>query len=113
MPSVTVSPGNLQELSKLKLNSESLQSAYEWAMRTMCAAPYTSAQLEFDKDGKIVDWNISWIPARSDWDQKREAYYKHKLAGHFAGLSGQWAVLNSDHCRGVWDCRGCTGIQTG
>ena len=76
MPSVTISPGKLQELSKLKLGREPLQLAYEWAMRTMFAAPYTSAQLDFDKDGNIVGWNISWIPAHSDWDQKREAYYK-------------------------------------
>ena len=66
-------------------------------MRIMFRAPYESAQLEFDEAGKIVKWTISWLPATSDWDKKRQAYYKYKLAGHLKGQTGKWAVLNSDH----------------
>lgn len=97
MPVATVYPGNLKALTDLHLNREALQSAYEWAMRIMFRAPYESAQLEFDEAGKIVRWTISWLPATSDWDKKRQAYYKYKLTGNLEGQTGKWAVLNSDH----------------
>lgn len=113
MPVATVYPGNLKELDDLHLKREALQSAYEWAMRIMFRAPYESAQLEFDEAGNIVKWAISWLPATSDWDKKRQAYYKYKLAGHLKGQTGKWAVLNSDHSvEYLLDGRCCTEIQT-
>ena len=106
MPFATVYPGTLKALDGLHLDRDALQSAYEWAMRTMFKAPYESAQLEFDEAGKIVDWKISWLPANSHWDKKREAHYKCKLAGHFKDQSGKWAVLKSDHSVEVFSTAG-------
>ena len=39
---------------------------------------------------------IVWEPVRSNWERNRKSYYEHKLAGHFEGLRGQWAVCNSN-----------------
>jgi len=37
-----------------------------------------------------------WQPVRNNWERNRKSYYEHKLAGHFEGLRGQWAVCNSN-----------------
>ncbi|DBA83980.1 TPA: hypothetical protein ACH3X1_006469 [Trebouxia sp. C0004] len=62
----------------------------------MFKAPYKSAELAVMADGSLAKRpEVMWEPVRNNWERNRKSYYEHKLAGHFEGLRGQWAVCNS------------------
>ncbi len=77
---VHVKPGNAGNLAEQGLAREQQESVFRWNMQVMFKAPYKSAELAVRAE--------------------------HKLAGHFEGLRGQWAVCNSNGAAEVYVTRG-------
>ncbi len=94
---VHVKPGNPGSLAEQGLAREQQESVLRWNMQVMLKAPYKSAELAVRADGGLAKRpKIVWEPVRNNWERNRKSYYEHKLAGHFEGLRGQWAVCNSN-----------------
>ncbi|KAA6422227.1 MAG: hypothetical protein FRX49_07697 [Trebouxia sp. A1-2] len=93
---VRVKAGNPGSLAEQGLAREQQESVL-WHMQVMMKAPYKSAELAVRADGSLAKRpEIVWEPVRNNWERNRKSYYEHKLAGHFEGLRGQWAVCNSN-----------------
>lgn len=94
---VHVKPGSLGSLAEQGLAREQQESVLRWNMQVMLKAPYKSAELAVRADGSLAKRpEIVWESVRNNWERNRKSYYEHKLAGHFEGLRGQWAVCNSN-----------------
>ena len=94
---VHVEPGNAGNLAEQGLAREQQESVFRWNMQVMFKAPYKSAELAVRADGSLAKRpEIVWESVRNNWERNRKSYYEHKLAGHFEGLRGQWAVCNSN-----------------
>lgn len=94
---VRVEPGNAGSLAEQGLARKQQESVLRWNLQVKFKAPHKSAELVVRADRSLAKRpEIVWEPVRNNWERNRKSYHEHKLAGHFEGLPGQWAVCNSN-----------------
>lgn len=94
---VRVEPGNAGSLADQGLARKQQESVLRWNMQVKFKAPHKSAELVVRADRSLAKRpEIVWEPVRNNWERNRKSHHEHKLAGHFEGLPGRWAVCNSN-----------------